>query len=182
MAGIRQKNELMIGAWQLAKATYAGNVEVAALREQVAALTTSNPPADVVAQVTALNAKLAAIGGTGAGRGGRGAGRGRGAAAPAGAVVPFNGLNNNFDSIVSLQEDGDDNPPTQAVINTYEAYCKSFDATLDAWKKVQTQDVSIFNETLTKSNLQPIHVTPTQLTASACTVPPLANRVATKAR
>jgi len=182
MAGIRQKNELMVGAWQLAKATYAGNSEVEALRGQVAALNASNPAANVAAQVTAFNAKLAAFGGGGAGRGGRGGGRGRGAAAAPGAVVPFNTLNNNFDSIVSLQEDGDDNPPTQAVINTYEAYCKSFNATLNAWKELQTQDVSSFNETLTKNNLQPIHVTPTQITASACTVPPLATRVATKTR
>src|SRR5207253_2616864 len=84
MSALRSQNKLMMAAYQGMKDSYAGNDEVAALRAQVGALITGSSP-DVAAAATALDAKLATVGGP-TGRGGRGgaaapgAGRGRAAA------------------------------------------------------------------------------------------------------
>ena len=70
------------------KDSYAGNDEVAALRTQITALTASGTlPADLAAQVTALEAKLGTVG-SAAGRGARGGGGRGGNAATPGEATP----------------------------------------------------------------------------------------------
>jgi hypothetical protein len=126
--------------------------------------------ADVAAKAKELDTKLATFGGPVEARGGRGGGfgRGRGGAAP-GAMQSFIALNNSFNTMVSMVQVGLDMRPTPAQIDTWESDCKSYNTTLAAWKKVETQDLPALK----------VNVTPTTLTPMSCTfaaAPPAAAR------
>jgi hypothetical protein len=184
MTGLRAQQKLILSAYQGMKDSYAGNDEVAAVRAQVAALAAGTMPTDVAKAATDLDIKLGTFGGA-TGRGGRaggggGGGRGgRGGGAP-GSVTAFNTLNGSFNTLVGLTQNGFDMAPTKAQIDTWEAGCKEYSATVVAWKAMQAVDLVAFNALLTKNNLPPLHLTPTALTApSSCTfTPPVAAGVA----
>ncbi|MGH9416372.1 MAG: hypothetical protein ACRD01_07055, partial [Terriglobales bacterium] len=108
-----------------------------------------------------LSASLAKFGGGRGGRGGFG-GRGRGAPAP-GALLPFSTLNSEFDGIVSTQQVGIDEAPTQAMVDTWEADCRSYNATVTAW-----------NTRLTRSALRPLGAPPAQPIRPGCSFAPAA--------
>jgi hypothetical protein len=173
MADLRAKNKLMLLAYKGAKDSNAGNSEVLAVRQQVAALSANQLSADVAKAVTDISTKLGTFGGVVAGRGGRGGGggggRGRGGPPVPGAISPFNTLNGSFDTIVSTSQVGLDEAPTQAQIDTWIADCKQYTATVAAWKTMQTQDLVAFNALLTKNNLTPLQVPPTALPVPPCT-------------
>ncbi len=173
MADLRAKNKLMLLAVEGSKDSNAGNSEVLAVRRQVASLSASQLPIDVAKATTDIDTKLGTFGGVVAGRGGRGGGggggRGRGGAPTPGAVTPFNALNGSFNAIVSMSQVGLDEAPTQAQIDTWEADCKQYNATVTAWKTVQSQDLVAFNALLSKNNLKPLQVSPTALTVPPCT-------------
>ncbi len=159
-----------MSAYQGMKDADAGNSEVAAVRAQVAALAAGNLPPDVATAVTAFDAKLATFGGA-TGRGGRGGGGGggggRGGGAGAAAMASFTSLNSTFNTLNALMQNGIDMPPTKAQINTLEADCKQYSATVTAWKTMQTLDVTTFNSLLTKNGQKPLSVAPTKLTVPA---------------
>jgi hypothetical protein len=172
MADLRSKNRLMMLAYEGAKDSNAGNSEVLAIRQQVASISAKQLPADVAKATTDIDAKLATFGGVVAGRGGRGGGgggRGRGGSPAPGEVTPFNTLNGSFNTIVSTSQVGLDEAPTQAQIDTWEADCKEYNGTVAAWKKMQSQDLVALNALLSKSNLNPLQVSPSALTNPACT-------------
>jgi len=173
MADLRAKNKVMLLAYEGAKTSNAGNSEVLAVRQQVAALSAGQLPADVAKAATDINTKLATFGGIVAGRGGRGGGgggggRGRGGAPVPGAMIPFNTLNGSFDAIVSMSQVGLDEAPTKAQIDTWEADCKEFNRTVAAWKTMQSKDLADFNALISKNNLKPLQVTPTTLAVPPC--------------
>jgi hypothetical protein len=172
MADLRAKNKVMMLAYDGAKNSNAGNSEVLAVRQQMTALSSGQLPADVAAAATALNTKLATFGGVVAGRGGRGGGggggRGRGGTPDPNAIMPFNNLNGSFDAIVSTSQVGIDEAPTQAQIDTWLADCKDYNKTVAAWKTMQSKDLSDFNALLSKNNLKPLQVTPTNLPVPPC--------------
>jgi photosystem II stability/assembly factor-like uncharacterized protein len=169
MADLRAKNKLMLLAYEGSKDSNAGNSEVLAVRQQVASLSANRLPADVAKATTDIDAKLAAFGGVVAGRGGRGGGGGgRGGAPTPGALRPFNTLNGSFNAIASMSQVGLDAAPTQAQIDTWEADCKEYNATVTAWKKMQSQDLAAFNALLGRNNLNPLQVSPTALTDPSC--------------
>jgi len=174
MAALRVQHKLTMVASQGMKDAYRGNQEVAAVRAQVAKLTSGVPP-DVATAATALDTKLATFGGaTGrGGRGGGGGGRG-GAGGGAGSVTSFTALNGSFNTLVALSQNGMDMPPSKAQIDTWEAGCRDYSATLAAWKALQGADLASFNELLTKNNVVSLKVAPTALTApaSCAFVPP----------
>ncbi|HYL62714.1 MAG TPA: glycoside hydrolase [Candidatus Methylomirabilis sp.] len=187
MADLRTKNELMLLAYQGAKDSYAGNSEVLAVRQQVASISANQLPTDVAKAKTDLDAKLATFGGIVADRSGRGGGagggvgRGRGGEPAPGALKPFNALNGSFNAVVSTSQVGLDEAPTQAQIDTWEADCKDYNATVAAWKKIQSQDLVAFNTLLSKNNLNPLHVSATALTDPSCTfATPAAPRASVK--
>ncbi|MCX6545201.1 MAG: hypothetical protein NTV05_12435 [Acidobacteria bacterium] len=66
----------------------------------------------------------------GGGRGGRGGG------AP-GGVTSFTALNGSFNTLVALTQNGMDMPPNKAQVDTWEAGCRDYSATLTAWKAMQ---------------------------------------------
>ena len=149
-----------------------GNEEVAAVRAQLAAVT---QPADLAATAKDLDTRLAAFGGAVEGRGGRGGGfggggfggGGRGGTAP-GAMQSFIALNNSFNTLVSMMQVGLDIAPTAAQIDTWTNDCNSYNATVSAWKKMQSDDLAAFNAELTRNNARTVTVTPTKLTTAAC--------------
>jgi hypothetical protein len=169
MSALRSQNKLIMSAYQGMQDTYSGNDEVAAVRTQVAALAAGTLPPDVATAATALDAKLATFGGA-TGRGGRGDRRG---AAP-GSVTSFTALNGRFNTVVATMQNGIDMAPSKAEIDTWEAGCKEYTATVTAWKAMQMVDLAAFNGVLTKNNQTPLHVAPTALTtpASCAFTPP----------
>jgi hypothetical protein len=174
MGDLRAKNKLMMLAYEGAKLSNAGNSEVLTVRQQVASLNASQLPADAAKAITDMGAKLATFGGVVAGRGGRGGGgggggRGRGGAPTPGAITPFNALNGSFDAIVSMSQVGLDEAPTQAQIDTWEADCKLYSATVAAWKTMESQDLVAFNALVSKNSLPPLQISPTALTVPPCT-------------
>ena len=171
LSALKSQNRLTMLAYQGLKDSYSGNEEVAAVRAQIASLTQGQPPADVATHAKELDAKLATFGGAVEGRGGRGGGGfggGRGGGAP-GAMLSFIAINNAFNTMVSMMQVGLDMAPTKAQIDTWESDCGNYNTTVAAWKKAQSDDLAAFNAVLAKNNLKPATVTPTKLTAAACT-------------
>ena len=91
-------------------------------------------------------------------------------------MTSFIALNGTFNSLVSLMQVGLDMAPTKAQIDTWESGCKSYNATVAAWKKAQAVDLAAFNALLAKNNLPALTVTPTKLTVRSCTFGPPAPR------
>jgi photosystem II stability/assembly factor-like uncharacterized protein len=173
MSALRTQNKLAMSAWQGMKESYAANEEVAAVRAQLAVLMKSALPPDVATAATALDAKLATIGGARApGRGGGGGGGGFGAPARVpGSVLPFTSINALYNmALAPLAQNGLDMAPTRAEVDTWESGCREFTATLKAWQTVLGVDLGGFNSVLTKNNVAPLKITPTALAAPAsCT-------------
>jgi photosystem II stability/assembly factor-like uncharacterized protein len=169
MSGLRAQNKLAMAAWQAMKDSYAANEEVAAVRAQLAAIARGSLPPDVATAATALNAKLATIGGARApGRGGGGGGGFGGPARIPGSVLTFTAINALFNTVLApLAQNGIDMPPTRAEVDTWESGCKEFTATVNSWKTVLGVDLVEFNSLLTKNNLTPLKITPTALVAPA---------------
>ncbi|MGH9412945.1 MAG: WD40/YVTN/BNR-like repeat-containing protein [Terriglobales bacterium] len=166
MAALRAKIKLILQAYNAAKATYAGYREVAAVRAQMAALPKASMPAALASRAAALDARLGTIAGE-VPHGFFGFGR---RSAP-GPVVSFVALNGAFDNIVATQQVGIDDAPIQSMKDTWTVDCRSFNATVAAWKKAQTGALAAFNLALTQNRLQPVAVHPTALTAAVCTQP-----------
>jgi photosystem II stability/assembly factor-like uncharacterized protein len=173
MSGLRAQNKLTMAAVQEMKDSYAANQEVAAVRAQLAAIARGSLPADVATAATALDTKLATIGGAPPpGRGGGGGGGFGGAPARApGSVLTFRLINGIFTTVIApLSQNGIDMRPTKAEVDTWENGCKEFSATMNAWKTMLSVDLVAFNSLLTKNNLTPLRITPTAMAAPAsCT-------------
>jgi hypothetical protein len=157
MSALRAQNKLAMAAWQGIKESYAANEEVAAVRVQLAAIARGSLPPDVATAATALDAKLATIGGAPpAGRGGGGGGGFGGPARVPGSVLAFYSINAMFNTVLApLSQNGLDMPPTKAAVDTWESGCKEFTATVNAWKTMLDVDLVGFNSLLTKNNLTP---------------------------
>jgi photosystem II stability/assembly factor-like uncharacterized protein len=185
MAALRAKNKLLMLAYQGAKDSNTGNSEVLAVRQQVASLKGNQLPDDVAKATKDIDVKLATFGGIvarpDAGGGGFGGFRGRNVLPP-GAIKPFNTLNGSFDAIVSTSQVGLDEAPTQAEIDTWEADCKDYNATVTAWKKMQSQDLVTFNVLLSRNHMDPLQVSPTALTDPVCTFTEPATRAKASAK
>jgi len=167
MAALREKNRLNMLAYHAAQASFAGNGEVAAVRAQVANLRRAQLPADVASAAGALETKLSTFGGVAPTRGAGGRG-GRGGPSARGGVTAFNTLNGSFDGMVSTQQVGLDEAPTPSQIATWEEDCSTFNATVAAWKTMQSSNLAQFNALLTKYSLQPLHLSSTTLAPAAC--------------
>ena len=90
-------------------------------------------------------------------------------------MTSFTTLNGTFNTVLApLTQNGIDMPPSKAQIDTWESACKELTATIAAWKTTLNVDLTTFNSQLTKSNLTPLKIPPTAMTAPAsCTfVPP----------
>src|SRR5439155_138362 len=165
MSALRAQNNLAMAAWRGMKDSYTANEEVTAVRAQLAAITRGSLPSEVATAATALNAKLATIGGV-LPRGGRGGGGGfaGGPARAPGSVLAFYSINGIYNTVLApLAQNGIDMPPTKAEVDTLESGCKEFSATAGAWATMLDVDLVSFNTLLTKNNLTPLKITPTAL-------------------
>jgi hypothetical protein len=169
MTALRAQLKLALAAWSGMKDSYDANVEVAAVRTQLAAMPRASWPTDVATAATALDTKLATFGGAPAGRGGGGGGGGFGGGGRApGSILSFTAINGTFYTVLGpLSQNGIDMPPTKAMINTWESGSKEYTATLNAWKTMLNTDLAAFNSLLAKNNLPPLKIAPTALTAPA---------------
>src|SRR5205823_6611326 len=154
---------------QSMKDSYTANEEVSTVRAQLATLMKGSLPPDVASAATALDTKLATVGGVV--RGGRGGG---GFGAPAripGSLLTFSAINGIFNTVLGpLTQNGIDMGPTKGEIDTWESGCREFTATENAWKAMLGADLVSFNTLLTKNNLTPLKITPTALSAPrSCT-------------
>jgi len=169
MAALRAQNKLAIAAEQSMKDSYAANEEVALVRAQLAAIMKGTLPPEVAAAATALDVKLATIGG--APPAGRGGGGGGGFGAPArvpGSLLTFRSINGIFNTVLGpLTQNGIDMAPTKAEIDTWETGCKEFSATGEAWKAMLGTDLVAFNSLLTRNNLTPLGGAPTAVSVPA---------------
>jgi hypothetical protein len=163
---LASQHKLTMLAYKGMKDSYSANEEVAAARAQLASVM-QGQAGDVTAKAKDFDTKLAAFGGAVEARGRGGFGGGRGAATP-GAMQSFIALNNSFNVMVSMTQVGLDIAPTPAQIDTWESDCKSYNTTLAAWKKTQSEDLAAFNAELAKNNVKPISIAPTTLTPAAC--------------
>jgi hypothetical protein len=175
IAALRAQDNLAMAAVQGMKDSYAANSEVAAVRAQLAAIPRGSLPADVATVATALDTKLATIGGPqrgGRGPGGGGGGFGAPVRAP-GSLLTFIAVNNLFNTVLGpLSQNGIDMPLTKAEVDTWEYGCKEFTATANAWQTMLGVDLVNFNSLLTKNNLTPLKITPTATAVpSSCTFP-----------
>lgn len=172
MAALKSQNKLAMAASKGMRDSFAANDQVASIRTQLAAFT-KNSNSEVAQAATALDAKLGALGGA-IGRGGRGGGgfgggggRGGGGGAPAGPT-PFTAVNASYNTVLGpLSQDGIDMAPTKAQIDTLEAGCKTFTASVDAFKKLLEGDVAAFNALLAKNGMQALKLPQTLVTAPA---------------
>jgi photosystem II stability/assembly factor-like uncharacterized protein len=169
MSTLRAQNKLAMATDQAMRDSYAANDEVAAVRAQLAALMKTSLPPDVAAAATALDAKLATVGGIQRGGGGRGGGGGFGGAARVpGSLLTFPAINNLFNTVLGpLTQNGIDMPPTKAQVDTWESACNEFTATANGWKAMLTTDVAGFNILLTNNKLTPLKLTPSAVIAPA---------------
>src|SRR5256714_9954868 len=102
MSALRAQNKLAMAAWQSMKDSYSANEEVAAVRAQLAAIARGSLPADVAAAATALDAKLATVGGAPPpGRGGGGGGFGGAPARVPGSLLTFRLINRIFNTVLA---------------------------------------------------------------------------------
>ena len=171
MSALRAQDKLAMAAVQSMKDSYAANDEVAAVRAQLATLRRGELPPEVATAATALETKLATLGGPQ--RGGRGPGGGGfgGPARVPGSLLTFTAVNGVFNTVLGpLTQNGIDMSPTKAEVDTWESGCKEFTGTLNGWKTMLEVDLVGFNSLLTKNNLTPLKITPTALGAPAsCT-------------
>jgi hypothetical protein len=173
MAALRTQDKLAMATVQGMKDSFAANSEVAAMRAQLAAIPRSSLPAEVTTAMTALDTKLATLGGPQ--RGGRGFGGGGGGfGAPArvpGSLLTFIAINNLYNTVLGpLSQNGIDMAPTKAEVDTFESACNEFTSTANGWKKMLGTDLVDFNSLLTKNNLPQLKLTPTAVTVpTSCT-------------
>lgn len=165
---LRAQNKLALATAQTMKDSYAANEEVSAVRAQLATLMKTSLPSDVAAAATALDAKLATVGGIQ--RGGRGGFGFGGAARLPGTVLTFPQVNNLFNTVLGpLTQNGIDMPPTKAQVDTWESACNEFTATANGWKAMLTTNLVAFNTLLTNNKLTPLKLAPSAVSVpSSC--------------
>ena len=167
MNTLRAQSKLAMETVQSMKESYAANEEVAAVRAQLAALIKTSLPADVAKAATALDTKLATVGGIQRGGGGRGGGFG-GAARLPGSLLSFPAINNLFNTVLGpLTQNGIDMSPTKAQVDTWESGCNEFTATGNGWKAMLTTDLVAFNTLLTNNKLTPLKLPTSAVVAPA---------------
>jgi photosystem II stability/assembly factor-like uncharacterized protein len=172
MAALRAQNRLSVLSLQGMEQSFAGHAEVNAVKEQLAALTKGNLPADVAAQAKTLDASLTKVGGAMPQPGG---GFRRPATDP-NALQSFMDLNNAYNAMVSMMQVGLDIAPTATQIATWESDCNNLKRTTAEWKTAQ-QQIADFNTLLKKNELPEISMAPTKVAeAAACRFTPDASQ------
>jgi photosystem II stability/assembly factor-like uncharacterized protein len=155
--GIIEQRDLGVKISDAMNVAYQANQQVADVRAGLGAA----PQGDAV---TALAGKASAFGGAPAGRGGRGGGGGGGGRGGAVATNNFQTLNGQFGSLMTNVEQSDQ-PPTQAMRESYQDSCKSLTEALAKWEELKKTDLITLNGTLADHK---VTVPPAVPGATAC--------------
>jgi hypothetical protein len=132
--GIAEQRDLGVKILDAMNVAYVANQQVAGVR---AALATAG---DAEA-VTTVAGKVAAFGGAPAGRGGRGGGGGGFGRGGGGATSNFTTIDGEFGSLMTSVEQADE-PPTIAMRENYQDYCKSLTEALTKWEDLKKTDLA----------------------------------------
>ena len=168
MAALRAQNRLTMQAYHGMQQSYAGRLEVDAVKAQLTSLMHDHLPGPLAAQAKKLDAGLTKIGGK----------------KPAHAFLfflhhetpkphtlrSFFALNNDYNSLVSLMQVGLDMSPTPAQIATLKSDCRHYDRTMAAWKAMRMKQLAAFNTVLVENHLRELKVAPDKLAGLSCGV------------
>lgn len=160
LAAINAQHELLMKFYAGSRESWDGYNDVEAMRRDVAALTKSEN-AEVASAAKALDAKLAAVGGSTEG-GFRGFRRGGPPPPP-----DFVRINSTFGRELTALDNAD-MAPNGPTLRGYAADCTELSKVISAWKAINTKDIVTFNGLLTKDNVAPIHASSANMTMPAC--------------
>jgi photosystem II stability/assembly factor-like uncharacterized protein len=135
---------------------------VAALRDTLAARIAANPPADVLAALKDLDARLDTLGGNPAGGRGRGFARG-------GTQAPPNFVDINGTLVRQLNTlDLGDMAPTQAMTGAYGAVCGQLRTAVTDWRNLAGGQLAVVNAALVRNSLASVKVPGPDLRVPVC--------------
>ena len=151
-ADLRLQHALQMKIYNGIREAYDAHEQVEAMRGSVAALSGSNPPADVAATATALEEKLVAVGGEVGGRGrggGGGGGGGFGGRGGGGAPPSFVAINGSLVRQLNALDTGD-MAPTDAMNAAWLAGCRELRTAVTTWRDINAKDLPALNALIAK--------------------------------
>jgi hypothetical protein len=161
---LRAQLDLEMKYYDGAKESWDAYNQISATRSSVAAYTHANGSSEIAAAATALDAKLAALGGTPGGRGGFGGGAGGGGTPPPPSFVAINGTMSQ--QLTAL--DNGDMAPSESMRKGYIAKCADLKTDITSWRTINTVDVPAFNAILSRNNSKPIAASSPVLAIPVC--------------
>jgi photosystem II stability/assembly factor-like uncharacterized protein len=164
MSDLRAQLDLQMKYYEGEKESWDAYNQISAMRHSLAEYAHGSAP-EIAVAATALDAKLAALGGTtDRGRGGSGSAGGGGTPPPPNFVA-INGTMSH--ELIAL--DNGDMAPTEPMLKGYIAKCTDLKTALTSWKTISTADLPAFNAILTRNNVKPITASPPVLVVPVCT-------------
>lgn len=157
---LRAQHDLQMKFYDGARAAWDGYNQIAVVRHSLAEYTHGSAPSDLTTAATALDAQLAALGGT---PGGRGRG-GPPDAATSPSLVAINGAMN---SELNALENGDI-APNEPMRLAYVANCSDLETAMTSWRASNTGALAAFNTILARNKLRPIAAGSAAQTVPAC--------------
>jgi photosystem II stability/assembly factor-like uncharacterized protein len=178
MADLAVQHDLQMKLYNGATESWAGWLQVDAMRKAVADVTRGNPPPEVASAAAAIDAKLAQVGGV-AGivdntRGNAFTGR----LTPNFAAI--NGREGGENVLFSMNgqlrtNDSGDMAPTEPMWRGWVSVCTDLKSAVTTWREINDKDLVAFNAVLTRNNLQPIAAASPALVAPMCAGAPAAS-------
>lgn len=161
---VRAQSGLLMKYYQGSKESWDAYNQISAMRSSLASYTHGSGPAEIATAATALDAKLAALGGsTDRGRGGFGGGGGGGATPPPNFVA----INGTMSQALTAFDNGD-MAPSESMRSGYIAKCADLKTAITSWKTINTVDLPAFNAILTRNNVKPITASSPVLAIPVC--------------
>jgi hypothetical protein len=155
-ADLHQQFALQMSLYRCTQEAWGCFQQIAGERSSVAALLKANPAAEVATAAHALDARLAAIGGSPS-FGGRfgGAGGGLPGAGAAPRQTTFYAVNSMAVRRLNTLDSGD-MAPGEAMRHACAVTCSEFEKAMKSWDALKVKDLPAFNALLARNNLKPI--------------------------
>ncbi|HEX3867126.1 MAG TPA: hypothetical protein VHV78_10245, partial [Gemmatimonadaceae bacterium] len=155
-AAIAEEHGMAVSLWDDVARDSAIVAESRTVRDQLRSARDRANNTDVSTAIDALDTRLASIVGQGGGGGRRGGGGGRGRGGAA-RQTTFASINGDLMTLMSLLEDADAAPTTQASIAVHNAL-REFDALVAQWNGVRTTDLPAINTKLRAAGQEPVTI------------------------
>ena len=161
---LRGQLDLEMKYYEGARESWDAYNQISAMRSSLAAYAHGSSPPEITTAATALDTKLAALGGsTDRGRGGFTGGGGGGASPPPNFVA----INGTMTQALTALDNGD-MAPNEAMRNGYIAKCTDLKTAITSWKTINTVDLPAFNAILSRNNVKPIAASSPVLAVPVC--------------